>query len=86
VLFGAGFGAITPARVALIADIYGRANYGTIGGVLASFVLGARALAPVGAGAAHDLSGTYVPTFWILAGLSLLATLAVLRADSARAV
>lgn len=84
VLFGAGFGAISPARVALIADVYGRANYGTIGGVLASFVLGARAIAPVGAGLAHDLFGTYLPTFWALTALSLLATVAVLRADAAK--
>ncbi len=83
VLFGAGFGAITPARVALIADVYGRANYGTIGGVLASFVLGARALAPVGAGAFYDAAGTYLPVFWALAGLSALAAVAVLRADRA---
>jgi MFS family permease len=81
VLFGAGFGAITPARVALIADIYGRANYGTIGGVLASFVLGARALGPVGAGTVYDLIGTYLPVFWALAGLSVLAAVAVLRAE-----
>jgi MFS family permease len=85
-LFGAGFGAITPARVALIADIYGRANYGTIGGVLASFVLGARSIAPVAAGMAHDLSGTYVPTFWALTALSVLAAVAVLKADSGRRV
>lgn len=83
-LFGAGFGAITPARAALIADVYGRANYGTIAGVLASFTMGARALAPVGAGAAYDLSGTYLPTFWVLAGLSLLAALSVLRTDAPR--
>ena len=83
-LFGAGFGAITPARTALIADIYGRANYGTIGGVLASFVLGARSIAPVAAGAAHDVVGNYVGTFWVLTALSILAAAAVLKADSGR--
>ena len=29
ILFGIGFGAITPARAALVAELYGRANYGT---------------------------------------------------------
>jgi hypothetical protein len=31
-LFGAGFGAITPARAALIAELYGPAHYGRISG------------------------------------------------------
>ena len=30
VLFGAGFGAVTPARAALVAEFYGPANYGSI--------------------------------------------------------
>src|SRR5262249_6920627 len=32
VLFGAGFGAITPARAALVADFYGPARYASING------------------------------------------------------
>ena len=41
-------------------------------------------IAPVAAGAAHDLVGNYVATFWVLTGLSILAAIAVLKADSAR--
>jgi MFS family permease len=55
-LFGAGFGAITPARAALVAETFGVARYGEISGVL-SFVLSlARAVAPVGASILYDVS------------------------------
>lgn len=49
VLFGVGFGAITPARAALVAEMYGAAHYGRISGVLALVISLARAAAPVGA-------------------------------------
>lgn len=78
VLFGAGFGAITPAKAALIADNYGPAHYAKINSILGLFVTGARALAPVGAGIMYDLLGDYPPIFWALAALSLLATGAIL--------
>jgi MFS family permease len=73
VLFGAGFGSITPARAALLADYYGSTHYARINSIMGLFVTGARALAPVGAGLLYDLLGTYPPIFWLLAGLSLLA-------------
>lgn len=81
ILFGIGFGAITPARAALVAELYGRANYGTIGGTLAMFVTGARALAPVSAGLLYGLFGHYEPVFWIVAGVALLATGAIMFVD-----
>lgn len=78
VLFGLGFGAITPARAALVAELYGTRDYGGISGVLAMFVTGARAVAPVSAGLLYTLFGRYEQTFWLLASLSLLASLAML--------
>ena len=74
VLFGAGFGAITPARAALIADCYGSEYYASINSVASLFVTGARAIAPVGAGVISDLFGAYPPVFWVLAGFSVVAT------------
>ncbi len=56
VLFGAGFGAITPARAALIADAFGAASYAEISGVLAFVLSLARAVAPVGASVLYDVS------------------------------
>lgn len=76
-LFGAGFGAITPARAALIADHYGSEYYARINSVVGLFVTGARAVAPVGAGMMYDLLGTYPPIFWVLTGLSMLAVGAI---------
>ncbi|HET8840058.1 MAG TPA: MFS transporter [Ktedonobacteraceae bacterium] len=79
-LFGVGFGAITPARAALIADSYGSASYASISSILGLFVTGARALAPVGAGWMHDILGTYPPVLWMLTGISLLAAVVIFLA------
>lgn len=78
ILFGIGFGAITPARAALVAEMYGPREYGTISGVLALFVTGARAAAPVSAGVLYTLFGQYEPVFWILIVISLLGMGAIL--------
>ncbi len=81
ILFGAGFGAITPARAALIADFYGPEHYGRISSVLSLFLTGSRALAPVGAGLLYTLNGSYGPALWALTVGSALGTVAVLFAD-----
>ncbi|MCA9877695.1 MAG: hypothetical protein KC442_07935, partial [Thermomicrobiales bacterium] len=77
ILLGAGRGAVTLMRATLIAERYGRAHYGAIGGALALFVSGAAALAPVGAGVAYQLAGGYPVVFAGLAGISFLAALAM---------
>jgi len=56
-LFGAGFGAITPARAALVAELYGATHYGRISGVLALPLAVARAAAPVGASLVYAAGG-----------------------------
>jgi MFS family permease len=81
VLFGAGFGAITPARAALVAEYYGPAAFGSINGVVALFVTAARAVGPVGAGAVYDLVGSYTPLWWALAAVSVLSAGAILMAE-----
>lgn len=78
ILFGAAFGAITPARAALVADHYGSLHYARINSVLGLCITGARAIAPVGAGLFYDLLGTYSLIFWALAVLSALAAGAIL--------
>jgi MFS family permease len=80
VLFGAQRGLSTLVRPALLADLYGRAQYGSIAGVLQFAISLAQAAAPVGAGIAYDLSGSYEPVFWALAVISALAVVAVLPA------
>ncbi len=77
IMLGAGRGAVTLMRASLVAERYGRAHYGAIGGALALFVSGAAALAPVGAGVAVGVAGGYTPVFLGLAGASLFAALAM---------
>jgi MFS family permease len=80
VLFGATAGAATLARPALIAEHYGSKSYGQISGVVATFLTGARALAPVGAGALYVAFGSYLPVIFsviVLFALSIVATLFV---------
>jgi MFS family permease len=74
VLFGATAGAATLARPALIAEHYGSKSYGQISGVVATCLTGARALAPVGAGALYVAFGSYVP---VIAGVILLFALSI---------
>lgn len=57
VLFGAGFGAITPARAALIGDLVPSSMFGSVYGALALIVSLARAAAPVGASVIYAAAG-----------------------------
>jgi MFS family permease len=84
ILFGAGFGAITPARAALVAEAYGPAHYGSISGVFALCVTASRAAAPVGAGLLHAWSGGYTTVLWLLVAVSALAAVAALRVRPAQ--
>lgn len=79
-LFGAGFGAITPARAALVAEMYGPLEYGRINGVLAMWLALARAAAPVGASVLYTVAGGYTPVLWTLLAACLAAAAAVLLA------
>jgi cyanate permease len=77
-LFGAAKGCMSLIRPSFVADLYGRERFATIAGVLAAFVTVANALAPLSAGAAHDLLGTYDPIFWLFVVLSIIPSGAVL--------
>jgi cyanate permease len=81
VLFGASAGAMTVTRPALLADYYGRTSYGAIAGTMALLQSSARMLAPVGAGLAYGLVGSYDPVFWGLVGATGVATVAMVRAE-----
>lgn len=78
ILFGAGFGAITPARAALVAELYGRASFGAVSGTLALLLALARAAAPIGASLLYLAGGGYPPVLAVLAALSILSAAAVL--------
>jgi MFS family permease len=92
-LFGAGFGAITPARAALLAELYGPASYGRISGVLALILAIARAAAPVGASLVYAAGGSgavgydrLMVLLFVLSVGSAGAVLATRRSESAMAV
>ena len=76
ILFGAGFGAVSPARAGLVVDYYGPTHFGRINSVVALAVSVARGLAPALAGFVYLRTGTYRSVFWILAALMIVATLA----------
>ena len=81
-LYGAGFGAITPARAALVAESFGPRAYGTIAGRMTLIGTGARAAAPVGVGA---LVTAGVPDLVVLLGaLALVLAAAVAVAPLGR--
>jgi MFS family permease len=79
-LFGAAKGCMTLVRPAFVAELYGRAHYASIAGVLAFAATLAQAAAPVGAGAAFDAFGGYNPILWGLVVVSAVASLALLPA------
>ena len=80
VLLGMGNGMGTLARATVIADRYGQAAYGTIGGVAASLTIAARAAAPVAA-AVYAAALGYDALLWTLAALALAAAVFGYRAE-----
>jgi MFS family permease len=92
-LFGAGFGAITPARAALVAELYGPVHYGRISGILALVLALARAAAPVGASLVYAAGGSGVAGYDLVVVLLLVmsvgacgAVMAIRRSASAPAI
>lgn len=79
-LFGMANGASTLARAGLVAQVYGAAHYGSINGSMATLIAVLQTVAPLGAGALHDLTGSYDPVLWVLVGVALVAAAAVGRA------
>lgn len=79
-LFGAGFGAITPARAALLAEFYGPGSYGSISGTMALVLSLARASAPVGASVLYASGDGYAPLLATAILVSLASAGSVLRA------
>jgi MFS family permease len=84
ILFGTGFGAITPARASLVAAVYGPAHYGQINSVVALATLLARALGPIGMSLIYDHAGGYPPALVALIVAALLGVVALLLADGRR--
>jgi MFS family permease len=80
VLMGAANGMATLARASIVAEIFGRRNYGAISGAMALGANGARAVGPVGASLLLAVLGAYEPVFWCIAVTVFVAGIAVLFA------
>jgi MFS family permease len=78
VLLGTGYGASTPARAALVADLFGVARYAEINGLMAFILTFARAAAPTSVGLLLNVTHSYTPIFWLLNGLAACGVLAIL--------
>ncbi len=77
--YGASNGAITLARAALLANIFGSTNYGQLNGVISFAVAITGATAPLLAGTLHERTGDYTLTLALLVVLTSLAALLVAR-------
>jgi predicted MFS family arabinose efflux permease len=84
VTFGASNGMATLLRGTLVADLWGRRNYGAISAMIAAPFNLARAAAPVGASLLVLLPGAYTTLLWILAAATTIAAVAGTRAERVR--
>jgi MFS family permease len=80
-LFGMGNGMATLARASLVAEYFGPAHYGSIGGWIGLFTTGARSLAPIGAGLIFTFAGRYEPVLWTLIAVTVGAGVSFYLAD-----
>ncbi len=78
VIFGIGFGGLSPASTAMVSDSFGTRNLGSIMGLLEiGWVLGAAA-GPALAGYIFDTTGKYFLAFLLMAVASLIVAILVL--------
>ncbi|MCH8284463.1 MAG: MFS transporter [Chloroflexi bacterium] len=85
VLFGIGARATFPVVSSLLADYFGRANFGKIQGVMFSAFTAGGVAGPLIAARVHDVYGTYTPVFAGYAaamGVSMIAISLVRRPPS----
>jgi len=83
VLFGAGFGVLSIARLDLLARYTPRHLYARLSGVQALLVIAGEAAGPTAAAVLRAATGSYTPVFLAVALCSLSAALLLLAADRA---
>jgi MFS family permease len=83
-LFAGGYGAVTPARAALVGEFFGTAHYGAVSSVVALCVTLLSASSPTLVGFMRDSSGSYDAALVIVGICALLAVGAVILAAHSR--
>src|SRR3954447_20179006 len=69
-IYGAGNGIMTIVRAVLPAEIFGRADYGAIQGMINAPTMVSRAAAPFAFGALWAMTGNYSPVIWVAIGMA----------------
>lgn len=77
-LFGAGIGGIMTLTPVILADYFGRNNYGAIRGIALPVQVLFQATGPLVAGALYDWKGVYTYSLVLFAGCGLLAAVLIL--------
>jgi MFS family permease len=73
VLLGIGYGGYVPLMPSLVRQYFGRARFGTIFGFATGITMLGSILGPPIAGWVYDSQGSYQSTWFVLAGLSIVA-------------
>ena len=71
--FGFSYGTISTIFPAMVADFFGRANAGSLVGLLFGIAAPSAAVGPVAAGWIYDRHGGYELAWWLSAGINLAA-------------
>ncbi|MFC1847357.1 MFS transporter [Chloroflexota bacterium] len=78
ILFGTGYGGCNVLRASLGREYFGRANFGAIFGLMVGINAIGGIIGPTLAGWAYDSWGSYQTTWFLLAGLDVIALILVL--------
>ncbi|MGL4608274.1 MAG: MFS transporter [Trueperaceae bacterium] len=82
ICYGSSNGAITLARAALLADVFGSKHYGQLNGIISFSVAMTGAVGPLVAGALHERSGNYSSTLVLLIVVVFVSAFLVARVSS----
>ena len=78
-LYGYAMGGNATLQASLVAEAFGRANYGAIASRLVPFIVLAQAGAVPAAGLLHDRTGSYAPALGLIVASAIAAVAVVLR-------
>jgi MFS family permease len=85
-VYGPSYGGTIPIRPAIIADYFGRRNFGAIQGLMMGIAMLGGIASPVIGGWVFDVTGSYRSIFIIYAGLAAIGIPAILTASRPRLI